>query len=145
MSEAAASIADWKGLGRMEPTSHGRRMSVTRAQQRFVSWTMDVLVYVVVLNLFVEYVDAVVIDSFTISVLTAVLLKLLLDLILPFEHRVHGFFKRRSGAVFRVLGVTSTFAILFLASSRSSRSSTSCSETRSNSVGWSRSYSSSSP
>ena len=51
---------------------------MTRAQQRFASWTADVLVYIVVLNLFVDFVDTIVIDSFWISILTAVLLKLCL-------------------------------------------------------------------
>lgn len=87
---------------------------MTPAQWRFASWMADVLVYVVVLNLFVEYVDAVVIDSFAISILTAVLLKLLLDVIVGLEHRVSGFFKRRSGTVFTILGLVSAWAILFL-------------------------------
>ncbi len=87
---------------------------MTPAQRRFASWMADVLVYVVVLNLFVEFVYAVVIDSFTISILTAVLLKLLLDLIFRFEHLVSGFFKRRSGAVFRILELVAAWAILFL-------------------------------
>ena len=87
---------------------------MTPAQRRFASWMADVLVYVVVLNLFVEYVDAVVIDSFAISILTAVLLKLLLDVIVGLEHRVSGFFRRRSGTVFRILELVSAWAILFL-------------------------------
>ncbi len=87
---------------------------MTAAQRRFASWMADVLVYVVVLNLFVEYVDAVVIDSFAISILTAVLLKLLLDVIVGLEHRVSGFFRRRSGTVFRILELVSAWAILFL-------------------------------
>ena len=87
---------------------------MTPAQRRFASWMADVLVYVVVLNLFVEFVNAVVIDSFAISILTAVLLKLLLDLIFRFEHLVSGFFKRRSGAVFRILELVAAWAILFL-------------------------------
>ncbi len=44
---------------------------MTRNQARFADFMTDVLVYIVVLNLFVEYVDAIVIDSFTISILTA--------------------------------------------------------------------------
>ena len=86
---------------------------MTRAQQRFASWTADVLVYIVVLNLFVEFVDAIVIDSFWISILTAVLLKLLLDAIIGVEHRVSAFFKAREGGVNRALGLVSVFAILF--------------------------------
>jgi hypothetical protein len=86
---------------------------MTRAQQRFASWTADVLVYIVVLNLFVEFVDTIVIDSFWISILTAVLLKLLLDAVIGVEHRVSAFFKAREGGVNRALGLVSVFAILF--------------------------------
>ena len=74
----------------------------------------DVLVYTVVLNLFVEFADAVVIDSFTISIFAAVLMKALLDVILRIEHRAGEFFAAREGAAFRVLAVASTLVILFL-------------------------------
>jgi hypothetical protein len=91
-----------------------RRVTITPAQDRYFSWMSDVLVYTVVLNLFVEYVDDVIIDSFTISILTAVLLKILLDLVLGVEHQVRHFFAQREGAIYRVLGTVSLFAILFL-------------------------------
>ena len=55
--------------------------SVTRRQAVFASWMTDVLVYVVVLNLFVEYVPTVITESFTISIFTAVVLKFLIDAI----------------------------------------------------------------
>ena len=42
---------------------------------------MDVLVFIVVLNLFVEYLPKVITESFTISIFTAVVLKLLIDAI----------------------------------------------------------------
>ncbi len=48
---------------------------MTSAQASYVSWMADVLVYIVV----VEFHHAIVIDSFWISILTAILLKLLLD------------------------------------------------------------------
>jgi hypothetical protein len=86
----------------------------TRRQLIFFSWTKDVLIYVVVLNLFVEYVDKVVIDSFTISILTAVLLKALLDVILAIEHRVGHFFGAQTGTLSRFLRIMSTWLILFL-------------------------------
>jgi hypothetical protein len=60
----------------------------TRRQLIFFSWTKDVLIYIVVLNLFVEYNAKIVIDSFTISIFTAVLLKILLEVILKLEHKV---------------------------------------------------------
>jgi len=69
----------------------------TRRQMIFFSWTKDVLIYIIVLNLFVEYNTKIVIDSFTISILTAILLKALLEIILRFEHRVADFFKARPG------------------------------------------------
>ncbi len=83
---------------------------VTTAQERFTSWTSDVLVYTVVLNLFVEYADAIVIDSFTISLFTAAVLKVLLDLLTLAEHRVSHFF----GKFNKVLGFLSMWAVLFL-------------------------------
>jgi hypothetical protein len=85
----------------------------SRAQQRFTSWVSDVLVYIVVLNLFVEFVNTIVIDSFWISILTAVLLKLLLDALTGVEHRVVAYFRAREGVVYTVLGVVSAFSILF--------------------------------
>ena len=86
----------------------------TRRQMIFFSWTKDVLIYVVVLNLFVEYVDKIVIDSFTISILTAILLKALLDVILGLEHRVAHFFEARPGKLSKFMRIMSTWLILFL-------------------------------
>jgi hypothetical protein len=86
---------------------------ITDRQQRFASWSADVLIYIVVLNLFVEFVDAIVIDSFWISILTAVLLKGLLDVVVGLEHRVKGFFEQRGGTASRVSGLVAQFLILF--------------------------------
>ena len=61
------------------------KATLTRAQYTYVSWYVDILIYTVVLNLFVEYVEAIQIDSFTISLLTAILLKALLALIGGFD------------------------------------------------------------
>ena len=85
-----------------------------RRQLFFFSWTKDVLIYVVILNLFVEYVDKVVIDSFTISILTAILLKTLLEIILGLEHRVGHFFEGRPGNLAKFLRIMSARIILFL-------------------------------
>ena len=52
-------------------------LTLNAAQVRYATGMADVLVYTIVLNLFDEYVDAVRIESFTISVLTAVLLRVL--------------------------------------------------------------------
>jgi hypothetical protein len=66
-----------------------------------------------VLNLFVEFVDAIVIDSFWISILTAVLLKALLDIVIRFEHRVGAFFDNLGGTFYKAVGIATKFLILF--------------------------------
>ena len=88
-------------------------ITITPQQRRYASWMTDVFIYTIVLNLFVEYNDAIIIDSFTISIFTAILLKLLLDVILSFEHHVRGFFTAREGAFWSVSGALAMVAILF--------------------------------
>ena len=82
---------------------------VTRSQALFASWVTDVLLYIVILNLFVQYVPKVITESFT-----AVVLKLLIEVISRLEHRIRGWFDQREGQVWRALGVVTMFSILFL-------------------------------
>ncbi len=89
-------------------------LSITRAQFRFAVALTEILVYVVVLNLFVEYVHTVVIDSFSVSLVTAVLLWLMLHGIKRLEHRVAGYFRQKKGTVYRFLRYLSVWAILFV-------------------------------
>lgn len=49
---------------------------------------IDVFVYVVVLNLAIEYVPSVISEGFTLSLLTAVLLKLVLEVVIILKTRV---------------------------------------------------------
>ena len=91
-----------------------RMIVISGRQRRFASWATDVLVYIVVLNLFVEFNDRIVIDSFWISILTAVLLKWLLDVIVSFEHRVSDWFRPREGAAWKAGSFLATWGILFL-------------------------------
>ena len=88
-------------------------VTISRKQLVFANWMTAVLLYIVILNLFVEYVDAVVIDSFTISIFTAVVLQALLEIILRLEHRVASYFGSREGTFNRILRIVLTFAILF--------------------------------
>ena len=81
---------------------------LTKRQLVFLSWTKDVLIYIIVLNLFVEYNDKIVIDSFTISIFTAILLKILLEIILKLEHKVSAAF-----SAYKVLRVFLVWLILF--------------------------------
>ena len=90
------------------------RIEITPRQRRFASATTDVLVYTIALNLFVEYVEAVVIESFTISLLVAVVLKVLLDLIVAAEHRVGHYFTRFDHPAAKALRLLTTWLILFL-------------------------------
>jgi hypothetical protein len=90
------------------------RLTITRGQLVYVGWTMTLLAYITVLNLWVEFNPSVVIDSFVISIATAVVLLALLVLILGLEHRVKHWFSLREGSVYRVLGTFSTLLILFL-------------------------------
>ncbi len=89
-------------------------ISITRGQARYVSWVSEVLLDIVILNLFVEYIHTIVIDSFAISVLTALLLKLAIDAVKGLERRVAGYFQSKEGAVWRALGLMAVFSILFL-------------------------------
>ena len=90
------------------------KVTITRAQYTYVTWYVDILIYTVVLNLFAEYVEAIWIESFTISLLTAILLKALLALIGRFEQRVHHYFAQKEGTGWKVLGLVTIFSILFL-------------------------------
>ncbi len=98
----------------MRPPADRETVTVTRRQQRYASWVSSVLVDIVVLNLFVEHADAVVIDSFSISILAAVLMKLMLDAVVGLEHRVRAYFAGKAGGLYRVLGAVVVFSILFL-------------------------------
>ncbi|NKB92639.1 MAG: hypothetical protein GKR85_10280, partial [Candidatus Nanopelagicales bacterium] len=82
----------------------------TRRQRVFAENVLNVLVNVVVLNLFVEFSAAVVIDSFWISLLTAVLLTAMIGLLSKVEARVHHFFFETHS--WRVAGVISIWLIL---------------------------------
>ena len=72
------------------------------------------LVDIVVLNLFVEFVHTVVIDSFYISILTAVLLKLMVDAVKGLEQAVSAYFAAKPGAAWRTVRVVAVLVILFL-------------------------------
>jgi hypothetical protein len=83
---------------------------------------VDVLVYVVVLNLAIEYVPEVISEGFTLSLLTAVLLKLVLELVVLVKGRVVGRFhsaRTRGGRIVAatalwLVAVGSKFAVLEL-------------------------------
>jgi hypothetical protein len=89
-------------------------LAMSPAQARFLSWVSEVLVDIVVLNLFVEFVHTIAIDSFSISILTAVLLKLMVDAVKGLEQSVSASLSSRVGAVWKAIRFLAVWLILFL-------------------------------
>ena len=87
--------------------------SYSRKQQLFLRYFTAILVDLTVLNLFDEYWDYVVIGSFTISLLAALLLQVLLQLTIKIEHRIAAYFKSKPGRLAKMLRVFSAWAVLF--------------------------------
>ncbi len=86
------------------PERTGIRRWVTPAD------VVDVFVYVVVLNLAVEYLPAVITETFTVSLLTALLLKAVLEVVVFFKNRV----KARFRAATTPVGKGATALLLWL-------------------------------
>lgn len=82
-------------------------------QRLFLRYFTGVLIDLVVLNLFDEYSDKVSIDSFTISLLAAVLLQALLKATIALEHKVAVFFKARPGGFNTFLRFFGAWLVLF--------------------------------
>ncbi len=74
---------------------------------------VDVFVYTVVLNLFVEYLPRVISETFTLSVLTAVLLKAVLELVVAVKNRVKAGFRRAATPVGKLLAGFLLWLVLF--------------------------------
>jgi hypothetical protein len=85
----------------------------TDRQRLFVRYFTGILIDLVVLNLFAEYWDAVSVESFTISLLAAILLQILLKLTIAIEHRVAMFFNARPGGFMRFMRFFSAWLVLF--------------------------------
>jgi hypothetical protein len=85
----------------------------TNRQRLFVRYFTAILVDLVVLNLFAEYSGKVVIDTFTTSLLAAVLLQILLQITIAIEHRVAAYFKARPGALMKFMRYFTAWLILF--------------------------------
>jgi len=83
-------------------------------QRLFIRYTLAVLVDLTVLNLFDQYWDHVYVESFSISLLAALLLQFLLQLTLVVEHKVANYFKSKEGIKHKIARGLSTWAILFL-------------------------------
>ena len=82
-------------------------------QRLFNRYFSAALLDMAVLGLFAEYWRFVTIDSFTIILLTAVVLQVLLKATLALEHRVGAFFATRPGALMKFARIFTAWFILF--------------------------------
>ncbi len=82
-------------------------------QKLFIRYFTAILIDLTVLNLFVEYSENVVIDSFTVSLFAAGLLQVLLKLTIALEHRVAAWFTARPGGLMKFLRYFTAWLILF--------------------------------
>ena len=98
-----ASVSIWDT---MEHTPSPRQ----RAFSRYLSAT---LVDLAVLGLFAEYWEHVVVSSFTVMLIAAVLLQILLKLTIVLEHRVAAFFNARPGGFNKFMRFFTAWLILF--------------------------------
>lgn len=88
--------------------------SFTKRQQLFLRACFAVLVDLAVLCLFAEFWELVHVEAFSLALLTAILLQVLLKASIALEHYVAGFFENMSGMKAKVLRVVSAWAILFV-------------------------------
>jgi hypothetical protein len=72
---------------------------------------IDVLVYVVVLNLAIEYVPSVISEGFTLSLLTAVLLKIALEMVIVLKNKVRGRFRAATTRRAKTVAVLSLWVV----------------------------------
>src|SRR5215218_9685699 len=87
--------------------------SPSNNQRLFVRYFTGVLIDLLVLNLFAEYWSKVFVASFTISLLAAILLQVLLKLTIAIEHRVAQYFKARPGGLMVFLRFFCAWVVLF--------------------------------
>lgn len=85
----------------------------TDAQRTFARYLIGILIDLLVLNLFAEYWDKVFVDTFTTSLLAAILLQLLLKLTIWAEHLVAAPFKGKPGGMNTFLRFFLAWLVLF--------------------------------
>ena len=85
----------------------------TDRQRLFILFFTGTLIDLVVLGLFAEYSDKVYVDSFTTTLLAAVVLQFLLKATIIAEHRVLALFKDKIGVAWKSLKYFTAWLILF--------------------------------
>lgn len=79
---------------------------------RAAATVVDVFCYVVVLNLFVEYLPSVLSESFTLTLLTALLLKVVLELVVGVKNWVKGRYRRASSRTGKMVAAVGLWLVL---------------------------------
>lgn len=82
-------------------------------QRVFTRYFMAVLVDLVVLNLFVEYWEHVSAESFTVTLLAAVVLQVLLKLTIVLEHKLAAYFNAKPGGFAKFMRFFTAWLVLF--------------------------------
>jgi hypothetical protein len=82
-------------------------------QRLFVRYFTAILIDLLVLNLFVEYSQQVKVDTFTTTLLAAVLLQVLLKLTIAVEHKVAAYFKAKPGGLMTFFRFFFAWLVLF--------------------------------
>src|SRR6187549_527302 len=85
----------------------------TDRQRLFLRYYTGVLIDLTLLNLFAEYWSDVKVSSFTVSLLAAILLQLLLKLTIWVEHQVALYFKARQGGFMTFMRYFGAWLVLF--------------------------------
>ena len=100
--------------GRVEPhVAAAVEDPADQVEPHFAAAIVDVFVYVVVLNLFVEYLPQVISETFTLSLLTAVLLKGVLEIVVAAKNWVKARFRAASTPTGTVVAAVMLWAVLF--------------------------------
>ena len=86
---------------------------INNSQKLFVRYLVAVLIDLTVLNLFDEFWALVTVDPFSVSVLAAILLQVLLRATLVLEHKIAGYFNAKSGGFARFMRFFTAWLILF--------------------------------
>jgi hypothetical protein len=86
---------------------------VAAVDPRVAAAVVDVFVYAVVLNLFIQYLPQVISETFVLSLLTAVLLKAVLEVVVAVKNRVKARFRRATSLPGRIGAGLLLWLVLF--------------------------------
>ena len=86
---------------------------IKNSQRLFVRYLVAILIDLTVLNLFDEFWDLVTIGPFSVSMLAAILLQVLLKATLVLEHKVADYFNAKSGGFAKFMRYFTAWLILF--------------------------------